>query len=62
MILEKGMVWFGLIWFSQGPVEIYCKNGNELSGHTKSGKFLSSRATGGFSRIAQLREVCQIVS
>jgi hypothetical protein len=38
-------------------VEGCCEHGNEPSGSINDGKFLSSCATGGFSRRAQLRGV-----
>jgi hypothetical protein len=34
----------------KGPAAGYCEYGNEPSGSIKVGKFLSSRAIGGFSR------------
>jgi hypothetical protein len=39
-------------------VEGSCEHGNEPSGSIKCWKFLSSCTIGGFSRRAQLHEVC----
>jgi hypothetical protein len=50
------MVGIGSIWLRIGPVEGSCERGNEPSGSTKAGKFLSGCTTGGFSRRAQLHE------
>jgi hypothetical protein len=46
------MIWFRL-WTSEGS----CEHGNEPSGYTNVGKFLSNYVNGGLSRRAQIRGV-----